>query len=893
MIRVFYVLLILLIQLESADFMQIAKNFIAYENRDSTILSKESLEKNGKIVGYLYRLNKKGYIIIPNSLLASPIKAFSFTRNYSDLPKAYKTFLINDLYAYKFAEKQKNLAKVVDNTINDRWSFLENFNLISKNERNLKSYIPDTYLLNSNWNQIYPYNKTFPKVGNDITLAGCVAVAQAQLMRYYAYPSFGNGSKTYLASIYNVSNQHYFDNLAYTKTMKAVFHKPYNWDIMPATLDGAEDYQIDEVSYLLKDLVVLNKAKIGIDQTGAILNISGFIENFGYSTDMQEISTSDTSKTDFIKILKSQIDLEQPVLFSFPSHMVVADGYKSDDSGEYIHLNMGWGGAGNDFYDLDASSINSADTVFGTNSIRMVYNIKPCSKQRGDCYVNLEDTDHSTSNHLTGSFENSQDEDKYLLYLNGTTTISSDNGGFFINIYDSNDTLVKVINLNSTPFSVTLNFVSDLYKLKISLNNDSSSEYFQLESYNTNYNIGIDTQDVDESVKQSIEASLEKPTVFDMELKDLVLSDAEKKIRINAYDEDSNLTFSAITNDNIKATFDRNILTLKANNFNTLNNITINVSSPEETLSKNFKILTYPEEIKFGKFFSINDTFDSQEDLDEHKVVLDGTCSIYGVNGYTNQAFYTSLEGYRDMDNSTIQVQNLQRNFYTIDSSLESGSGAYYSYTQGDTHNSYSLYVKCPNASESVEDLIPLLDNYISTDDNLTLPTYTQHIDQNWSLISIPNDTNLTQSEIKTKFAKSKIIWTFRDNNWSAIGLNDSAETLLQNSNIPTISSLHVNDGFWVLTPDQAYDINYSDCQSTNSLNIESSSDNWRLLGTNKDINSSDILQNINIKSIWIYKNAKWFAKSNDTTTQKLYDENNISKVNTVTRGEGFWIQNR
>jgi len=890
--RIFFLLFSLVLYAYAVNFELISKNFISFEDKNSTILSKVTLEKNGITVGYVYNLKPKGYIIIPNTTLASPIKAYSFDKNYADLPKGYIDFLTDELYGYKQASEQNSLARTIDSDISKRWSFLKNFK--TSNTRVLKNYIPDSYLLTSSWNQTYPYNKVFPKVGDKLTLAGCVAVAQAQLLRYYAYPSFGYGSSSYNATIYDVSRQHYFDNPSYSENLKAVFHRPFNWNIMPSSLDNAKDYQIDEVSYLLRDLAILNKAKIGLDQTYAFINMAGFVENLGYSDTMKVISTENTTKTLFLDTLKSQIDLKQPVLLSFPTHMTVADGYRSDSSGNYIHINMGWGGAGNDFYNLDASSISASDTQLSSASLDMIYDIKPCSISQGDCFQNLESGDTATNTGMIGSFKNVNDEDKYNFYLSGTTTVSITQGWFFVNIYDSKGNLSSVISPNTTPYSETINLPTDLYTVVISLSNHSSSQYFSLESGNKEYAVDLSTQDINQSTKEAIDISIHKPVVFDMNLKDIALGTEEKKIRVNAYSEDSNLTFKALTNDNIKATFNRNILTLEANRFNTLNNLTIEVSSPSETISKNTKVLTYPTEIKFGKSFNIGGVFDSQTDYDEYSVVLDGTCNIYGMNGYSNQAFYTTLVGFRDMSNSTISTPSLTRDFYTIGASLsenpQTGYGGFYTYTENSTHNNYILHAECPDASENIEDIIPLLENDISKDDDTT-STYTQHIDQDWSLVTIPTDVNLTQDEIKTKFANSKIIWTYKDGNWSVLGLDDSTRSLLENSEIAPISNLHVNDGFWVYTPNGAYDINYSDNLTTHTLNIEPGSERWMLLGSSTELNSSDILQNNNIKSIWVYRDGNWFAKSSDADIQSLYNENNIAEVTNIKRGEGFWLQ--
>ncbi len=894
--KILLVLIFIFIKLSAVDFMTVAKNFLSYENQNSTtILSSQELKKSGKVVGYLYNLEPSGYIIIPNTTLASPIKAFSFGRNYDNLPPNYKDFLINELYQYKLLERTNILAKTLDDSISKRWDFLETFSP-NDNSRVLKNYLPDTYLLDSTWNQTYPYNKTFPKVNNNLTVAGCVAVAQAQLMRYYKYPTYGVGSSSYLATIYDYSNQYYFDNPAYTIMLKSIYNKPYNWDIMPSSLLGAKEYQIDEVSYLLRDLTILNRAKIGVDQTAAILNIPGFIEHFGYSSNMTEITTNDLNREDFFNILKSQIDLEQPVLLSFSAHMTVADGYKNDYSGEYIHINLGWGEGVNDFYNLDSTSILVNDsTSLNTSPLSMVYNIKPCSKEVGDCYTNLEDSDTNTNNSISGSFLNPLDEDKYQLYLSGPTSISVSKGWFFINIYDSNNTFFKTITIDTLPYNTTIDFPTGLYTVIISLSDHSNSSYYPLENDNQEYNLNFQTQDIDTQTKEEIDSSLKKPIIFDMEFNDIVLGPEEKKIRINAYDEDSNLTFNVFTTKNITASFEKNILTLKANEFYTLNNLSISIQSDDDSIIKNNKILTYPEDFKFGTYFTLRGTFDSQDDLDSYKNILEGECSIRGLNGYIVQAFYTRANGISTMNNTTIFTPNLVRNFYTIEASLSENpydnSGGYYPYEPENPHNYYTLFINCPQATKNVEDIIPLLDRNIVVETNISTPIYTQNIPQNWSLLSLPVDINLTEDEIKEKFSNSLIIWTYNKNKWNAIGINSNIQNILNDQNITKIGNLGSKVGFWVYTQNNSYDINYTNTISKTVPTLDNSLNKWELLGTTLDLNTSSFLKDNNLKSIWTYNDSKWYAISSDPNIQSIYDMHNIDSIDTIKRGTGFWIE--
>jgi hypothetical protein len=64
--------------------------------------------------------------------------------------------------------------------------------------------------------------------------------------------------------------------------------------------------------------------------------------------------------------------------------MVVADGYASDGAGRRIHLNMGWGGYGDDFYFLDPAEndqIVAGGYPFNINpgNLRLYFPFKPCS----------------------------------------------------------------------------------------------------------------------------------------------------------------------------------------------------------------------------------------------------------------------------------------------------------------------------------------------------------------------------------------------------------------------------------------------------------------------------------------------------------------------------------
>ncbi|MBF0412127.1 MAG: C10 family peptidase [Desulfamplus sp.] len=360
---------------------EVALNFIdyldeTYFGEKYTISKIEPFEDSGKIVGYLAILAPQGYILVAADTIRVPIKAYSLSSNFDTLPPAYIKVLLNELKI----ESVSNLSSATTSNSGNRaassntalniqpeeinssyWEFLTQAGILSR--KSLRSYTPDTFLLTTKWNQGYPYNKFNPKVGEQLTLTGCVQTALAQVMRYHRYPSSGGGI---------------FEHTWNGQTLTAVMNHPFNWDIMPDSVNGsAPQYQQDEVAALMRDLGVLNEANFGTDGTSAYFHNEEFERAFGYAP----ISQMDSDNVNFFTTIKNEINNLRPVLLSMPGHLTVADGYASDASGKKIHVNLGWGGSNDDYYYLDQTIITDQYTFPPNHTI--YYNIKPC--QAGEC----------------------------------------------------------------------------------------------------------------------------------------------------------------------------------------------------------------------------------------------------------------------------------------------------------------------------------------------------------------------------------------------------------------------------------------------------------------------------------------------------------------------------
>ena len=641
--KISILILSLVFALFGNEYQNIAENFLKFKNIEKSVVSSEFLQKDDQNVGYIFRLSDGGYIVTPISKSLSPIQAFSFKD--SEIAPPLKSMLSNSLFAH-----------LENNTISDKWDFLLNYKTSS---RVLKSYTPNTILLTTTWNQYYPYNSFFPKVGDDNTLTGCVQTAMAQLMNYHKYPSFGTSFIENNMTIANKSG-----NIDRYENMTAVFSRNYNWEIMSDNYKDFNKSQADEVGYLMKDLAIMNKAKLGVSETGASNNNYALYKNLGYSKNFKSASSSSLSFTELFNIIKAQIDLEQPVLFSLPNHMVVADGYQNDSSGNFVHLNMGWGGLSDSFYNLDEDILKFAQAT--NNQISISYDIKPCSEDLGDCFVNLEindsivnyqnlsleinDTisdyqnltlevnDTISGNSISGHFTGTWETDKFEVYLSGATTIERKNKYYEISIEDLNGTQVVASELDTLD-SLSANLVSGKYFIKLYSGGYDSR----------NYDINWTTDNILDSEKIIIDNSTQLRNIsgqvesasdidnYELYLDgDISIIRSSKYWNIALYKIDGTLIVESLT-DNLSANLDSGFYKIKVSKRNSSGS-----GYADDFYNYFMTLVTTPitEDIPNLNRFQVVGAVENLQDSDEYDIYLGGNVSIVrNSSGYDFSLF--------------------------------------------------------------------------------------------------------------------------------------------------------------------------------------------------------------------------------------------------------------
>ena len=206
-------------------------------------------------------------------------------------------------------------------------------------------------MLTTFWDQGYPYNGYCP--GGSVT--GCAATAQAQVMNYWKYPAFGQGSHSYTHVLYGVQQADFG-------------HTLYDWENMPVEATASSPMvEKEAVALLMYHCGVSLEMDYSRDGSGAagLAGMSGYasIDNslkdyFGYSNQMRIVHKDfGYGNAEWRDMIIADLDLGHPIVYTGAAeeggHGFVCDGY---DSRGYMHFNFGWSGRGDGYFPVDSIS---------------------------------------------------------------------------------------------------------------------------------------------------------------------------------------------------------------------------------------------------------------------------------------------------------------------------------------------------------------------------------------------------------------------------------------------------------------------------------------------------------------------------------------------------------
>lgn len=301
--------------------------------------------------------NSKGFTIVSGDDRLPEIVGYSSQGSYDEnnLPEGFVSFMkaYQNLYNkvnLGDAEALKNLAEI------KAWRNKKNASAASTS-----AVAP--LLGNIEWDQTSPYNNMCPKYDSvHVAATGCVATAMAQVMAYYKYP------KQLKADIPGYVNR--WNGIPMEIPTITREEGVYDWDNMLPKYNkeaNATQQQKDAVAKLMYHCGAAVRMSYG-PESGAAVSSSKLAKYFGYDADlMMDLSRSSFTLDKWMQIIDTELAAGRPVLYGGQSsengHQFICDG--KDENGLY-HINWGWSGNQNAYFDLSILNPEKGGTGSGS-----------------------------------------------------------------------------------------------------------------------------------------------------------------------------------------------------------------------------------------------------------------------------------------------------------------------------------------------------------------------------------------------------------------------------------------------------------------------------------------------------------------------------------------------
>lgn len=303
--------------------------------------------------------NSKGFTIVSGDDRLPEIVGYSSQGSYDEnnLPEGFISFMkaYQNLYNkvnLGDAEALKNLAEI------KAW----------RNKKNASAETSSAVaplLGNIEWDQTSPYNNMCPRYDSvHVAATGCVATAMAQVMAYYKYP------KQLKADIPGYVNR--WNGIPMEIPTITREEGIYDWDNMLPKYNkeaNATQQQKDAVAKLMYHCGAAVQMTYG-PESAASVSASKLAKYFGYDADlMMDLSRSSFTLDKWMQIIDTELAAGRPVLYggqaSDGGHQFICDGI--DGEGLY-HINWGWSGSQNGYFDLSLLNPEKGGTGSGNST---------------------------------------------------------------------------------------------------------------------------------------------------------------------------------------------------------------------------------------------------------------------------------------------------------------------------------------------------------------------------------------------------------------------------------------------------------------------------------------------------------------------------------------------
>ena len=325
-------------------------------SKTATAGEMQELRYFGKLVGYYCKVRPRGYIVVSLRHELAAVKVYSDRRDIDfsqdegmpDLIK-YQLFRIIKSIESKAGPIQSADDNQVENLLEfsykSSWTTLESYapGSFSGTRITKQNYQESDSLVDTHWQQRVPYNSFCPFPGDDLcsttsngrTLVGCVAIAGAQLMKYWNWPPYGESG---------------------------IYADPYEWalmgDYVTTSFPIEEQYAVAELCFEVGQAVGMN---YGCDESSASSSsMEGALESiFRYNHNCNTINRTDYTADEWFNLIMIQINDNRPILYYIErigepvGHAIVCDGWQIIEPFRMYHMNFGWDNNATAFYTID------------------------------------------------------------------------------------------------------------------------------------------------------------------------------------------------------------------------------------------------------------------------------------------------------------------------------------------------------------------------------------------------------------------------------------------------------------------------------------------------------------------------------------------------------------
>ncbi len=338
------------------------------------VISVETFTDDGEPVYYVVYLEPAGFVVVSADDLVEPIIAFAGEGVFEASSENPLGALVRRDVKGRVAAVRNTIGLQMQSTIGaqGKWKHFIDVAELSENGFSLLGInsISDVRVepfIKSKWGQSTTCGKdSFNYYTVNNYPCGCTATAMAQLMRYHEYPNgrASVGSRRFEIKVDDISQY------AYTRGGDGD-GGPYEWSLMELEPDcDTTAQQREAIGALCYDASVAAKTEYtdGASASNMRDARSALLGTFMYSNAVRGREGEGTISSDALNdMVNTNLDAGYPVILgiikddSEAGHAVVADGYGYDFSTLYHHINMGWSGGYDIWYNLPEIDYSAPD----------------------------------------------------------------------------------------------------------------------------------------------------------------------------------------------------------------------------------------------------------------------------------------------------------------------------------------------------------------------------------------------------------------------------------------------------------------------------------------------------------------------------------------------------